>query len=263
MKIFTYNVNSVNARLPLILEWFEEAQPDVCALQELKCLNEKFPYEAFERLGYNAAVHGQKTWNGVALLSKQPLIDVVRGLPGEPEDEQSRYIEAVVDGPVPVRVTSIYLPNGNPIGSDKYPYKHRWYKRLWARAKEILAFEEVSLLSGDFNTIPTKSDLYRESAWLDDALYQPETRAAYQSLKNIGYSDACDLRPPEGNRYTFWDYQAGAWQKNEGIRIDHHLLSPQAADRLKGFEIHKDARGRTHDDAKPSDHVPVGVELDL
>ncbi|ADU13167.1 exodeoxyribonuclease III [Asticcacaulis excentricus] len=263
MKIFTYNVNSVNARLPLILEWFEETQPDVCALQELKCLDEKFPYEPFERLGYNAAVHGQKTWNGVALLSKQPLIDVVRGLPGEPEDEQSRYIEAVVDGSVPVRVTSIYLPNGNPIGTDKYPYKHRWYKRLQARAKEILAFEEISVLSGDFNTIPTKSDLYRESAWLDDALYQPETRAAYQSLKNLGYSDACDLMPPEGNRYTFWDYQAGAWQKNEGIRIDHHLLSPQAADRLKSFEIHKDARGRTHDDAKPSDHVPVGVELDV
>ena len=261
MKIFTYNVNSVNARLPLILEWFREAEPDVCALQELKCLDEKFPYEAFESLGYNIAVHGQKTWNGVALLSKYPLSDVMKGLPGDPADEQARYIEAVAEAPVPVRVTSIYLPNGNPLGTEKFPYKLDWYRRLHARAKDILAYEEISILSGDFNTIPTRSDLYKEGPWLDDALYQPQTRAAYQGLKNLGYSDACDLRPPEGNRYTFWDYQGGAWPKNEGIRIDHHLLSPQAADRLIGFKIHKDARGRTHDDAKPSDHVPVGVEL--
>ncbi|ESQ80588.1 exodeoxyribonuclease III [Asticcacaulis sp. YBE204] len=261
MKFFTYNVNSVNARLPLILDWVAEAQPDVCAFQELKCIDEKFPYEAFESLGYNVAVHGQKTYNGVALISKYPLMDVEKGLPGEDEDEQARYIEAVVDGPVPVRVTSIYLPNGNPIGTDKYAYKHRWYQRLIARAKDILAYEELSILSGDFNTIPFKADLYRESAWLDDALYQPETRAAYQTLKNLGYTDAFDVLPPADNRYTFWDYQAGAWQKNEGIRIDHHLLSPQAADRLKGFEIHKDARGKTHETAKPSDHVPVGVEL--
>lgn len=266
MKIFTYNVNSINARLPLILEWVAEAQPDVCAFQELKCIDEKFPYEAFESLGYNVAVHGQKTYNGVALISKYPLMDVIKGLPGQDglsddTEDQARYLEAVVDGPVPVRVTSIYLPNGNPVGTDKYAYKHRWYQRLCARAQALLALEEICVLSGDFNTIPTKADLYRESVWLDDALYQPETRAAFQALKNLGYTDAFDILPPEGNRYTYWDYQAGAWQKNEGVRIDHHLLSPQAVDKLSGFDIHKDARGKTHDTAKPSDHVPVGIEL--
>ena len=266
MKIATWNVNSVNARLPLVLEWFAEAQPDVCALQEIKCIDEKFPYEAFESLGYNCAVHGQKTWNGVALLSKYPMIDVTRGLSSvalglDPSDEHSRYIEAVIDAPSPVRVAGIYLPNGNPLGTDKYAYKLRWLERLHARAKELLALEEATVITGDFNIIPTKDDCWKESAWLDDALYQPAVRQAYQGLKNLGYTEAFDALPPEGNRYTFWDYQAGAWQKNEGIRIDHHLLSPQAADRLIGMTIHKDTRGRTHDEAKPSDHVPVEIEL--
>lgn len=261
MKIFTFNVNSVNARLPVILDWFREAEPDVCALQELKCIDEKFPYEAFESLGYNVAVHGQKTYNGVALLSKYPLSDVTKGLAGENEDDHARYIEALIEAPVPVRVASIYLPNGNPVGTEKYAYKQRWYKRLQDRAKALLALEELTVLTGDFNTIPAAEDCYRESVWLDDALYQPEIRAAYRTLKNLGYTDAFEAMPCADNRYTYWDYQAGAWPKNEGIRIDHHLLSPQAADRLRGVEIHKHVRGSQHESAKPSDHVPIGVDL--
>ena len=160
-----------------------------------------------------------------------------------------------------MRVASIYLPNGNPLGTEKYPYKLRWLERLYARAQALLDLEEMTVLTGDFNIIPSKDDMWKESVWLDDALYQPAVRHAWQGLKNLGYTEAFEAAPPEGNRYTFWDYQAGAWQKNEGIRIDHHLLSPQAADRLQGVIIHKDTRGRTHDEAKPSDHVPVVCEL--
>ncbi|MDI7774259.1 exodeoxyribonuclease III [Asticcacaulis sp. EMRT-3] len=266
MKLATWNVNSVNARLPLILEWFREAAPDVCGLQELKCIDEKFPTEAFESLGYNCAVFGQKTWNGVAILSKYPLSDVRRGLPrndlaDDEADEQSRYIEAVIEAPEPVRFAAIYLPNGNPLGTDKYAYKLRWLERLRAHAASLLSLEEMTVLAGDFNIIPTKEDCWNDSVWLDDALYQPAVRRAYQGLKNLGYTDAFDSHPTEGNRYTFWDYQAGAWQKNQGIRIDHHLLSPQAADRLTDLVIHKETRGRTHDEAKPSDHVPVEIML--
>ncbi|HEX7799598.1 MAG TPA: exodeoxyribonuclease III [Asticcacaulis sp.] len=266
MKLATWNVNSVNARLPLVLQWFREAMPDVCALQEIKCVDEKFPVEAFESLGYNCAVFGQKTWNGVAIVSKYPLSDVRRGLPrkdlaDDETDEQSRYIEAVVEAPTPVRFASIYLPNGNPLGTDKYAYKLRWLERLRAHAASLLPLEEITVLTGDFNIIPAKDDCWNEAVWLDDALYQPAVRRAYQGLKNLGYADAFETHAPDGNRYTFWDYQAGAWQKNQGIRIDHHLLSPQAADRLREVVIHKDTRGRTHDEAKPSDHVPVEIFL--
>jgi len=265
MKLATWNVNSVNARLPLVLQWFRKAMPDVCALQEIKCIDEKFPTEAFESLGYNCAVFGQKTWNGVAIVSKYPLSDIRRGLPhndlSDATDEQSRYIEAVIEAPQPVRFASIYLPNGNPLGTDKYAYKLRWLERLHAHAAALLPLEEITVLTGDFNIIPGKADCWSEAVWLDDALYQPAVRRAFQGLKNLGYTDAFEADTPEGNRYTFWDYQAGAWQKNQGIRIDHHLLSPQAADRLKGFVIHKDTRGQTHDEAKPSDHVPVEIIL--
>ncbi|ESQ89305.1 exodeoxyribonuclease III [Asticcacaulis benevestitus] len=265
MKIATWNVNSVNARLPLLLEWFHAVQPDVCGLQEIKCIDEKFPVEAFESLGYNCAVHGQKSYNGVAILSKYPISDVRKGLDDE-EDDHARYIEAVIEAPKPVRFGCLYLPNGNPIATDKYAYKLRWLERLRARAEYLLTLEEMTILAGDFNIIPTKDDLWKEAPWLNDALYQPAVRHAYQGLKNLGYTDAFEAQlnvsgTPEGNRYTFWDYQAGAWPKNEGIRIDHHLLSPQAADRLFDLVIHKDARGMTHDEAKPSDHVPVVVEL--
>ncbi|WP_332770436.1 exodeoxyribonuclease III [Phenylobacterium sp.] len=259
MRIATWNVNSVNARLETVLRWFEEASPDVACLQEIKCVDEKFPAEAFERLGYNVAVHGQKSYNGVAMLSKTPLEDVRKGLPGEEEDEHARYLEAVISGPTPVRVASIYLPNGNPIETDKFGYKLRWMARLNAHARELLAYEEPLALVGDYNVIPEPRDAANPNNWLGDALFQPESRAAFRALKNLGLTEAFLAIDGSPEAYTFWDYQAGAWQRNNGIRIDHALLSPQAADLLRGCVIHRDVRGWD----KPSDHVPVVVELDL
>jgi len=257
MKIATWNVNSVNARLETVLAWFESAAPDVACLQEIKCVDEKFPAEAFERLGYNVAVHGQKSYNGVALLSKTPLEDVRKGLPGDESDEQARYIEAVVSGPRPVRVGGLYLPNGNPIGTEKFAYKLAWMARLKAHAQTLLALEEPFVLAGDYNVIPEEVDCETPSAWLGDALFQPESRAAWRGLQWLGLTDAYMAADGAPHGYTFWDYQAGAWQRNNGIRIDHALLSPQAADRLAGVTIHRDVRGWD----KPSDHVPVVVEL--
>jgi exodeoxyribonuclease-3 len=259
MRIATWNVNSVNARLETVLDWFREAQPDVACLQEIKCVDEKFPREPFESLGYNVATHGQKTYNGVALLSKFPLGDVRRGLPGEDEDEQARYLEAVVEAPTPVRVASIYLPNGNPIGTDKFAYKLRWMERLRRHAADLLAYEELLVLTGDFNVIPEPEDAKNPSAWVNDALFQPESRLAWRALKHLGLVEAHEAAGEPAGTYTFWDYQAGAWQRNHGIRIDHAFLSPQAADRLAGIATHKDVRDRE----KPSDHVPVVVELRL
>jgi exodeoxyribonuclease-3 len=259
MKLATWNVNSVNARLETVLRWFEEAQPDVACLQEIKCVDEKFPAEAFERLGYNIAVHGQKTYNGVALLSKTPLEDVRRGLPGDESDEQARYVEAVVSGHRPVRVASIYLPNGNPIGTEKFAYKLGWMARLNAHARELLAYEEPLALMGDYNVIPEAADVERPADWTGDALFQPESREAFRSLKWLGLTDAYMQSDGAPGGYTFWDYQAGAWPRNNGIRIDHALLSPQAADLLRGCAIHRDVRGWD----KPSDHVPFMIELDL
>ena len=257
MRIATWNVNSVNARLETVLAWFREAQPDVACLQEIKCVDEKFPAEAFESLGYNVAVHGQKTYNGVALLSKTPLEDVRKGLPGDDADDHARYIEAVVSGPEPVRVASIYLPNGNPITTDKFPYKLRWMERLRAHAQELLALEEPLALCGDYNVIPEPEDADNPAGWLGDALFQPETRAAFRGLKYLGLTDAYMEVDGTPGGYTFWDYQAGAWQRNHGIRIDHFLLSPQATDRLASVTIHRNARAMD----KPSDHVPVVAEL--
>jgi exodeoxyribonuclease-3 len=259
MRLATWNVNSVNARLETVLGWFEAASPDVAVLQEIKCIDEKFPAEAFERLGYNVAVHGQKTYNGVAMLSKHPLEDVRKGLPGDDSDEQARYIEAVVSGPTPVRMVGIYLPNGNPIGGEKFAYKLAWMERLRRHAKALLAFEEPLVIAGDYNVIPFEQDVEKPQDWLGDALFQPESRAAYRALQNLGFSDAYMQADGAPGGYTFWDYQAGAWQRNNGIRIDHALLSPQAADRLVRVDIHRDVRGGE----KPSDHVPVVVELDL
>lgn len=260
MRIATWNVNSINARLETVLTWFREASPDVACLQEIKCVDEKFPTEAFESLGYNVAVHGQKTYNGVAMLSKTPLEDVRRGLPDGEGDDHARYIEAVVSGPRPVRVGGLYLPNGNPIGTDKFAYKLSWMRRLNNHARDLLALEEPLVLTGDYNVIPEDTDCENPAAWLGDALFQPESRGAYRALKWLGLTDAHqEATGGETHAYTFWDYQAGAWQRNNGIRIDHALLSPQAADRLKACEIHRDVRGRE----KPSDHVPVVVELDL
>ncbi len=259
MRIATWNVNSINARIETVLAWFKEAAPDVACLQEIKCVDEGFPREAFEALGYNVAVHGQKSYNGVALLSKTPLEDVRRGLPGDDGDDHARYLEAVVSAPRPVRVASIYLPNGNPVGTEKFAYKLGWMRRLHDHAQALLAFEEPLALLGDYNVIPEPSDCDDPASWAGDALFQPETRAAFRSLKWLGLTDAYLQVDGTPNTYTFWDYQAGAWRRDHGIRIDHALLSPQAADRLKGCEIHKDVRGWD----KPSDHVPVMIELDL
>jgi len=264
MRIATWNVNSVNARLPTVLAWLEAAQPDVVGFQEIKCLDEKFPREAFESLGYNVETNGQKTYNGVALLSKYPLSDVRRGLPGadvsgfEAGFEQARYIEAVIECPRPVRVGCLYLPNGNPIGTEKFAYKLAWMDRLHAHARDLLKQEEAFTLCGDYNVIPTPDDARNPSAWVTDALFQPESRAAFRALNNLGLSEAGALGKQPPGTFTFWDYQAGAWQRDHGIRIDFHLLSPQAADRFVGVETHRDAR----DMEKPSDHVPVVVELE-
>jgi exodeoxyribonuclease-3 len=259
MRIATWNVNSINARLETVLAWFEAASPDVACLQEIKCVDEKFPAQAFERLGYNVATHGQKTYNGVALVSKTPLEDVRRGLPGDPTDEQARYIEAVTGGRTPIRVGGIYLPNGNPVGSDKFPYKLSWMARLNAHARDLLALEEPLVLAGDYNVIPEAADVYDPAAWSGDALYQPQSRGAFRALKWLGLTDAYEAADGTPGGYTFWDYQAGAWPRDHGIRIDHLLLSPLAADRLTGVTIHRDVRGRD----KPSDHVPVVATLDL
>ena len=259
MKIATWNVNSINARLPNVLDWFKDAQPDVACLQEIKCVDENFPAEPFESMGYNVVVHGQKSYNGVAMLSKYPLDDVRRGLPENEGDDHSRYIEALVLAPRPIRVGGIYLPNGNPIGTEKFDYKLKWMERLNRHARALLAHEEPLALVGDYNVIPEPEDADKPEGWLGDALFQPESRAAFRALKYLGLTDAYMAMDARPGGYTFWDYQAGAWQRNHGIRIDHVLLSPQAADRLTALEIHRDVRDRE----KPSDHVPVVAELDL
>ncbi|RZO66596.1 MAG: exodeoxyribonuclease III [Parvularculaceae bacterium] len=260
MKIATYNVNSVNARLPRVLEWFDAAAPDIVVLQEIKCIDEKFPALEFEDRGYNVVVHGQKAYNGVALLSKFPIEDVVRGLPGDETDEQARYIEALVtpDDTAPVRICGLYLPNGNPAPGPKYDYKLEWMARLHKRAAHHLAHEEAFLMAGDFNVIPQEEDCFDPALWTEDALFRQETRNAFRRLMSLGLTDALRQITPESILYTFWDYQRGAWEKDHGIRIDHHLLSPQAADRLKAAGVDRKTRGRE----KASDHVPVWIELE-
>jgi len=258
MKIATWNINGVRARIDSATAWVKDASPDIVCLQEIKSEDQAFPADAFADLGYNVAVHGQKGFNGVALLSKLPLEDVSRGLPGDDSDDHCRFIEGVVSVPGGVlRVVSLYLPNGNPIDSDKFGYKLKWMARLEAYARARLADEEPFVLAGDFNVIPEPVDARFPDNWRSDALAQPETRAAYRRLLNLGLTDA--FRACEGGdgHYTFWDYQAGAWQKNNGIRIDHMLLSPQAADRLVDATIDKRPRGWE----KPSDHVPVVIDL--
>lgn len=260
MRIATWNVNSVKQRLPHLLDFLRDEKPDVVCLQELKCVDEAFPQAEVEGAGYNVAVHGQKAFNGVAILSKRPLEDVTRGLPGADSDDQSRYIEAVVPASNGVvRVASIYLPNGNPTGSPKFDYKLAWMERLRAHAEQLLKLEEPVVLAGDFNVIPEDRDAKNPQNWVKDALSQPETRTRFREFLNLGLTDAvraCDDGP---GPFTFWDYTAGAWQRNDGIRIDHLVLSPQAADRLKGATVHKETRALE----KPSDHVPVSIDLDL
>lgn len=255
MRIATFNINGIKARLPRLLEWLTETQPDIACLQELKTSDETFPEKDLRDLGYGAIWHGQKGFNGVAILAKgEDPVEVKRGLEGEPEDEHSRYIEADVKG---LRVASIYLPNGNPQPGPKFDYKLRWMKRLRDRATEIRVEEIPAVLAGDYNVIPHDRDVFSVKAMQNDALMQPESRAAYRALLGDGWTDALASRYPGGGMWTFWDYQAGCWQRDAGFRIDHLLLSPMAADRLTDAQVDKDHRGRE----KASDHAPVWVEL--
>jgi exodeoxyribonuclease-3 len=257
LRIATWNVNSVRQRLPHLLDYLKEVAPDALCLQEIKCLDDQFPRLEVEELGYNIETHGQKGFNGVAILSKRPL-EAARGLPGDESDVQSRYIEAVISiGGGVVRLASVYLPNGNPPDSDKYPYKLGFIDRLIRHAEKLLAFEEPLVLAGDFNVIPEPVDAARPELWTSDALFLPATRAKYRELLALGFTDALRATTDAGGLYTFWDYQAGAWQKNNGIRIDHLLLSPQAIDRLQSVEIDKAMRGKD----RASDHTPIRIEL--
>jgi len=253
-RIATWNVNSIKARLPRVTEWLKSARPDVVLLQETKCEDASFPRMEIEELGYNLALCGQKTYNGVAILSKAPIEDIVCGLPGDDSDGQSRYVEGFTGG---VRVASIYLPNGNPVDSDKYPYKLAWLDRLARHAEVLLGNEEVLVMGGDYNVCPTDEDVYDPEGWANDALCRLDSRKAFRKLVYLGLTDAWRAQHPQTREYSFWDYQAGAWQKDNGLRIDHLLLSPQAADRLKGSGIDRGPRGKE----KASDHTPVWVEL--
>jgi exodeoxyribonuclease-3 len=260
MRIATWNVNSIKQRLDSALAWLAECQPDVVCLQETKCVDDAFPREPFESLGYNLAIHGQKTFNGVAILSKTPFDEVTPRLPGDEGDDHARFIEAAISTQSGViRIASIYLPNGNPPDSEKYSYKIKWMDRLIHYARERLALEEPLVLAGDFNVIPEPVDARNPAAWVNDALFLPITRNRFRALCHLGLTDALRAGSDDGGLYTFWDYQAGAWQKNNGIRIDHLLLSPQAADRLVTSGIDKHVRAWE----KPSDHVPVWIDLDL
>lgn len=260
MWIASFNINGIKARAGQLPAWLEEAKPDVAVLQEIKSSDETFPRGIIEDLGYNLETHGQKGFNGVAILSKRPMYDVVRGLPGDPDDVQSRWIEATVEGDHgAVRVCGLYLPNGNPTPGPKYDYKLAWMKRLETRAAELIRAEEPAVMGGDYNIIPQAEDAARPDAWREDALFKMESRDAFRRIIDLGFTDALRSMTQAAETYTFWDYQAGARQRNDGIRIDHMLLTPQAADRLVGCTI--DAHIR--DWEKPSDHVPIRVELDV
>lgn len=258
MRIATWNVNSVRQRLGHLLDFLKEAEPDALCLQEIKCVDADFPRAEIEEAGWQVETHGQKTFNGVAIISRTKLEDVRRGLPGDESDEQARYLEGVLPlGSGVVRLASIYLPNGNPPDTEKYPYKLGWMRRLTAHAQMLLALEEPLVLAGDYNVIPDARDARDPAAWVSDALFLPQTRAAFRELLHLGLTEALRATTDDAGLYTFWDYQAGAWQRNNGIRIDHLLLSAQAADRLSGVQIIKHVRGWE----KPSDHVPVMVDL--
>jgi exodeoxyribonuclease III len=253
LKIAAWNVNSILARLPTALKVFEDVGADIWCLQEIKCEDPRFPRLEFEAMGYNIETFGQKSYNGVAILSKYRIEEFTRGVPGL-EHEHARYIEAVIAAPGgPVRVASIYAPNGNPIGTEKFQFKLAFMEALRAHLLELLKLEERFVVAGDYNVIPRDVDCVDPRTWVTDALFQPETRAAYRALQNIGLTDAYMQADGAAHKYTFWDYQAGAWQRDNGIRIDHLLLSPQAADALESVDIYKKARAME----KASDHVPI------
>ena len=260
MIVATWNVNSIKQRLDNLVAWLTARQPDIVCLQETKCVDDGFPREPVEALGYNLAVHGQKAFNGVAILSKLPFDEVTPRLPGDDTDDHARFLEAVVSTRSGVlRISSLYLPNGNPPVTDKYDFKLKWMERLLHYARRRLTLEEPLVLAGDYNVIPADADVYEPAAWVEDALFRPETRARFRALTNLGLVDAVRAASDAPGLYSFWDYQAGAWQRNRGLRIDHVLLSPQAADRLVSVSIDKHLRGWE----RPSDHVPVVAELDL
>jgi exodeoxyribonuclease-3 len=255
MKIATYNVNGVNGRLPVLLRWLEETAPDVACLQELKAPDENFPEKAIQDAGYTAIWHGQKSWNGVAILAKSGNIkETRRGLPGDPDDTHSRYIEAMVDD---VLVGCLYLPNGNPAPGPKFDYKLRWFERFTEHAAELFASGKPVVLTGDYNVMPTEIDVYKPERWVNDALFRPETRAAFHKLVEQGWTDAIRKLYPTETIYTFWDYFRDAYGRNAGLRIDHFLLSPGVSNRLKAAGVDRHVRGWE----KSSDHGPVWIEL--
>lgn len=256
MKIATYNVNGVNGHLPVLLRWLNETSPDVVCLQELKAPQEKFPEKAIQDAGYNAIWHGQKSWNGVAILSRDQKPDEVRRvLPGDPEDSHSRYIEAVING---ITIGCLYLPNGNPAPGPKFDYKMRWFERLTAHASGLLASDAPVVLTGDYNVMPTELDVYKPERWVDDALFRPEVRSAFKTLVSQGWTDAIRKLYPDETIYTFWDYFRNAYGRNAGLRIDHFLLSPHLENRLITAGVDRDVRGWE----KTSDHAPVWIELE-
>jgi len=269
MQIASWNVNSIKARMRAVTAWLKSAQPDVACLQEIKTVDEAFPFMEIEALGYNVEVHGQKSYNGVAILSKHPIEEVTRRLPPlnshDELDEQARYIEAVIAGKnEPFRVASIYLPNGNPVQDEgqihpKYAYKLGWMERLARHTETLLSYEEPLILAGDYNVIPEAKDTHDPAGWTGDAAFRPETHAAFQRILNLGLTEAFEQMDGRAERYTFWDYQGGAWPNNHGIRIDHLLLSAQAADKITQLRIDKMVR----DGQKPSDHVPIIGTFDL
>ncbi|MGB0960677.1 MAG: exodeoxyribonuclease III [Halocynthiibacter sp.] len=271
MIIASFNINGIKARINALEAWLKERDPDVALLQEIKSIDENFPREFFEDMGYIVETFGQKSFNGVAILSKYPLEDVTRGLPSyglDDADEQARYIEATVVGDhKAIRLCNLYLPNGNPVYNGdnpnefdvKFTYKLTWMQRLINRAKELKSLEMPFLMAGDYNIIPSPMDAANPKRWTGDAAFRAESHALYRELMNEGFTEAFRTRNPDGNHFTFWDYQAGAWNKNDGIRIDHFLLNPYAADLLSDVQIDKDIRGRE----KPSDHVPIWVDMDI
>ncbi|MBD0866451.1 MAG: exodeoxyribonuclease III [Rhodobacteraceae bacterium] len=258
MKIATFNINGIKARARALLKWLEAAQPDIVLLQEIKSVDEAFPGAMFEAMGYVVETHGQKSFNGVAILSKLPLEEVTRGLPGDDTDDQARWIEATVINKTAIRICGLYLPNGNPVPGPKYDYKLAWMDRLQYRARVLLAEEEPVLIAGDYNIIPQAEDAARPDAWREDALFRLESRTAFRKILNLGFTDAFRVLNFGPGHYSFWDYQAGAWDRNDGIRIDHFLLSPQCADLMTDCQIDAELRGGE----RPSDHVPIWVELD-
>lgn len=259
LRIATWNINGIKARIELLLRWLDEEKPDIVGLQEIKSIDEAFPRAEIEALGYNIETHGQKSWNGVALLSKLPFDEVHRGLPGDETDEQARLIEGVFSTSAGVvRVCNIYLPNGNPVDTEKFPYKLGWMDRLNRFVAERLELEEPFVLMGDFNLIPAPIDAHDPDAWWGDALYRPESLSRFRALTNLGMTDALRAVTAE-QAFTFWDFQAGAWRRNAGIRIDHLMLSPEAASRLVAADVEKHVRAWE----KPSDHVPVTVTLSI